>query len=356
MMFASRAEDNPCEVLSAAIELNDLACVGAGIGGGFQNTHELRVMKYNEALLLDDKKNWMKAVEEEYQCMVKSNVFKVVDRRDLPDGATVLLSSTWAMKKKSNGTYRARLNARGFEQKDDGEHFNSSNPAAPVTNAVSVRIFMVIMLMARWATYMLDVKGAFLLGEFEDGEKIFMDVPQGFEKYYEQYGNVVLLLLQTIYGTKQAAMAYWRQMLRAFKHMGGFKRSIIDPCVQYNWTPLGLVIWLMWVEDCLCVGPKEAVNIAAKEVMQRFYCDDIGEMKEYVGCKTDIKPDDKWMHFTQPVMVQSFKDEFDIEDAMRRPSTSPGELNTIFQLRNRMNMSPVYVLRISDVASENSCI
>ena len=63
-MFASRAEDNPCEVLSAAIELNDLACVGAGIGGGFQNTHELRVMKYNEALLSDDKKNWMKAVEE----------------------------------------------------------------------------------------------------------------------------------------------------------------------------------------------------------------------------------------------------------------------------------------------------
>ena len=60
-----------------------------------------------------------------------------------------------------------------------------------------------------------------------------MDVPQGFEKYYEQYGNVVLLLLQTIYGTKQAAMVYWRQMLCAFKHMG-FKRSIIDPCVQYN--------------------------------------------------------------------------------------------------------------------------
>lgn len=128
--------------------------MGASIGGGFQNTRELRVMKYNEALLSDDKKNWMKAVEEEYQHIVKSNVFKVVDRCDLPDGATVL-SSTWAMKKKSNGTYRARLNARGFKQKD-GEHFNSSNLAAPVTNAVSVRIFMVIMLMARWATYMLN--------------------------------------------------------------------------------------------------------------------------------------------------------------------------------------------------------
>ena len=72
------------------------------------------------------------------------------------------------------------------------------------------------------------------------------------------------------------------------------------------------------------------MNIAGKEMkMQHFYCDDISEMKEYVGCKTDIKPDDKWMHFTQPVMVvQSFKDEFDIEDAMRRPPTSPGEPTT----------------------------
>jgi len=26
--------------------------------------------------------------------------------------------STWAMKKKANGTFRARLNARGFEQVD----------------------------------------------------------------------------------------------------------------------------------------------------------------------------------------------------------------------------------------------
>ena len=121
-------------------------------------------------------------------------------------------------------------------------------------------------------------------------------------------------------------------MLPSFKHMGGFKRrSIIDPCVQYNWRPLGLVILLMWVDNCLCVGPKEAVNIAVKEVMQRFYCDDIGEMKEYIICKTDIKPGDKWMRFMQSVsMVQSFKDEFDIEDTMRRPPTSPGKLNTIF--------------------------
>lgn len=60
MMFASRAEGNPGELLNTTIERNELSCVGAGIGGRFQKTHELRVMKYNEALLADDKKHWMK--------------------------------------------------------------------------------------------------------------------------------------------------------------------------------------------------------------------------------------------------------------------------------------------------------
>ena len=44
------------------------------------------------------------------------------------------------------------------------------------------------------------VKGAFLNGEFHDGEEIYMKVPQGFEKYDED--NVVLKLNKTIYGLK----------------------------------------------------------------------------------------------------------------------------------------------------------
>jgi hypothetical protein len=64
---------------------------------------------------------------------------------------------------------------------------------------------------------LLDVKGAFLCGNFENGEKIYMEVPQGFERFYAK--NTVLLLLKTIYGLKQAALAFWRQLLKPFCHM-----------------------------------------------------------------------------------------------------------------------------------------
>jgi len=178
-----------------------------------------------------DRKQWAIAVKEEYHRMISSNVFLPVKKKDVPVGATIT-SSTWACKKKANGTYRARLNCRGFLQ-IEGEHFDSSNIAAPVTNEMSVRTILTLACMAGWSTYMLDVKGAFLLGEFEDGEQIYMSVPEGFEEYYPT--DEVLFLLKTIYGTRQAAMAFWREMNRAMKDMLQ-KRSVVDPCLFFRWT------------------------------------------------------------------------------------------------------------------------
>jgi hypothetical protein len=40
----------------------------------------------------------------------------------------------------------------------------------------------------------------------------------------------------------------------------------------------------------------------------RFECDDMGELNEYVGCKIDRDEDS--VKFTQPVLIQSYEDEF----------------------------------------------
>jgi hypothetical protein len=42
----------------------------------------------------------------------------------------------------------------------------------------------------------------------------------------------------------------------------------------------------------------------------RFECDDLGELNEYVGCKIDRNED--YVKFTQPVLIQSYEDEFDL--------------------------------------------
>ena len=324
MAMASGNEYAPGEVAFIGIDIAEVATVGMGVAKGIKNTAELKVIKFKEAMSGPDRKQWAIAVKEEYHRMISSNVFLPVKKKDVPVGATIT-SSTWACKKKANGTYRARLNCRGFLQ-IEGEHFDSSNIAAPVTNEMSVRTILTLACMAGWSTYMLDVKGAFLLGEFEDGEQIYMSVPEGFEEYYPT--DEVLFLLKTIYGTRQAAMAFWREMNRAMKDMLQ-KRSVVDPCLFFRWTEHGLVVWLVWVDDCLCIGPEKAVRMSAEEMKKRFDCDDIGEVTEYVGCKVDHDKLNGSIKFTQPVMIQSFSDEYKIEEAMKRPPKTPAEPGSV---------------------------
>jgi hypothetical protein len=267
-----------------------------------------------------DKNKWENAIFEEHERMVKNKVWIALPKKDVPKNAK-LMSSTWAMQKKSNGTYRARLNARGYEQVGD-IHYNSSNISSPVTNDATISIIMVLMIIFKWSAPLVDVKGAFLCGNFEDGEEIFMEVLEGFEEFYGTY--VLLLLLQTIYGLKHAAMAFWRELVKALTDMN-FKRSAADPCLYYSWTMYGLVVWLSWIDDFLVAVDKKAVEAAKEQMKSIFECDDLGELNEYVGCKIDRNEDS--VKFTQPVMIQSYEDEFELNKT--RQVSTPSEQGNV---------------------------
>ena len=60
-----------------------------------------------------------------------------------------------------------------------------------------------------------------------------------------------------------------------------------DPCLYFKWTSEGLVVWLSWIDDCMVWGPKQIVAQENAEFQRRFECDDVCEVKEYVGCKHD---------------------------------------------------------------------
>ena len=77
---------------------------------------------------------------------------------------------------------------------------------------------------------------------------------------------------------------------------------------------MGLVLWLSWVDDCLIAGKKEQVVEAKQQMMSNFDCDEIGELKEYVGCKVEHNHEEGFIKLTQPVLLQSFEDEFDLPE------------------------------------------
>jgi hypothetical protein len=151
-----------------------------------------------------------------------------------------------------------------------------------------------------------------------------MEIPEGFEQYYP--AGFIWLLLQTIYGLKQGAVAFWKQLILAFTSMN-YRRSKADPCLYFDWTIDGLIVWISWVgDDCLVAGKKKGVPIAKGQMTAQFDCEEIGEVDEYVGCKVERNYEENLIKLTQPVMLQSFVDEFNLPNgpAPNTPAT-PGD-------------------------------
>ena len=90
-------------------------------------------------------------------------------------------------------------------------HYKKNNISSPVTNEVTIRVVLVLILVMQLLAGVLDVKGAFLQGEFDDDEEqIYMTVPDGMEEYYGQ--DVLLKLLAPIYGLRNASMAFYKKL------------------------------------------------------------------------------------------------------------------------------------------------
>ena len=71
-----------------ASTLSEVARVGAAVGGGFNNTAELKPMKYKEAMKCSYKDLWDKAVKEEHRKFVKCKVFKAIKHEDVNEDNT----------------------------------------------------------------------------------------------------------------------------------------------------------------------------------------------------------------------------------------------------------------------------
>ncbi len=104
------------------------------------------------------------------------------------------------------------------------------------------------------------------------------------------------------------------------------KRSTTDPCLYYDWTDLGLVIILSWIDNILIVGSKQAVAMTKHKMMSRFECKDCGELDEYVGCCLTRKKGE--IKFTQDVLIQSFEDKFDLPHNKYATPVKPGNILT----------------------------
>ena len=102
------------------------------------------------------KKKWADAMTEEYQSIIKNDVWEIVPRPKSKD----VVSSRWLFKIKhaTNGSiekYKARFVARGFSQKKGIDY---EETFAPVARYTSIRTIIALTAKMKWKLHQMDVK------------------------------------------------------------------------------------------------------------------------------------------------------------------------------------------------------
>ena len=108
---------------------------------------------------------WKDAMTEEFQSIMKNDVWEVVPR---PEGKS-LVTSKWLFKIKhrANGSvekHKARFVSRGFSWKEGIDYHETF---APVAQYTSTRTVIAIASTMGWKLHQMDVKTAFLNGIIE---------------------------------------------------------------------------------------------------------------------------------------------------------------------------------------------
>jgi hypothetical protein len=107
-------------------------------------------------------------------------------------------------------------------------------------------------------------------------------------------------------------MAFWQKLRIVFRYVE-LLQSKADPCLHFKWDDImGLMMWLSWVDDLFGAGDERAVKTTKEGIKSQMECEETGELQEYIGCKLVRDVAGRTMKLTQPVLVQSLVDEFEL--------------------------------------------
>jgi hypothetical protein len=193
------------------------------------------------------KKEWVDAMTEEYQSIIKNDVWEIVPRPKSKD----VVSSKWLFKIKhvvygSIEKYKAIFVTRGFSQKEGIKYEETFALVARYTSIITI---IALVAKMKWKLHQMDVKTAFLNGVIE--EEVYIEQPQGLE--VEDRKSHVCQLKKALCGLKQAPRS-WYGCIDSFLMSLAFTKSKEDSNLYFKIMDNEPVILLLYLDDLFLTG------------------------------------------------------------------------------------------------------
>jgi hypothetical protein len=228
---------------------------------------------------------WQDAMTEEYQSILKNDVWDIVPR---PMGKSIV-TSKWIYKIKhaADGSiekYKARFVARGFSQVEGVDY---DETFAPVARYTSIRSIIALAASMGWKLHQMDVKTTFLNGEIE--EQVYIEQPEGFVIHNER--SHVCRFKKALYGLKQAPRA-WYEKMDGFLISLGFNKSVADPNLYYHIDGNECLILVLYVDNLFLTDSERLIVECKRALTAKFEVKDLGLMDYFLGLEVRQRTDE----------------------------------------------------------------
>lgn len=201
------------------------------------------------------------------------------------------ISTRWVITEKGDGTKKARLVARGFEETQKVQS------DSPTVSKSLIRVFFTFCSTLCWLVKSIDVKSAYLQGKPLE-RQVFIKPPKGYED-----PNKVWKLNKCLYGLNDGARNFYLSV-KKFLLQCGCKVSNLEPAVfvyQTQGKIQGLIV--SHVDDFLYGGTLEFNDKVIKPLVERYKASrQVAGRFQYVGlsveqCQSLIKVEqNKYAH------------------------------------------------------------
>jgi hypothetical protein len=230
---------------------------------------------FREAIEGPDREHWRKAINEELACWKE---YEVCEAADLPpDRKAIGYKWIFTIKRDVNGIpvrYKARCVAQGFSQIPGVDYTESESPTASLK---AIRTVIAIATVKELRLRQYDFRTAYLNAVMKD--EVYMRVPDGMSVK----GNKVLRLKKGVYGTKQGA-ALWNKEITSFFVSLGFKACPTDPCIFIRNAGDEVCYIPLYVDDMLIACKTEAQELEIKEALEKRYkITDLGDASSFLS-------------------------------------------------------------------------
>lgn len=275
---------------------------------------------FAEAMRLPEKELWKNSMKEELDAHDKAGTWTI---EDVPaDANPVGCRWVFKIKRDANGNvihYKSRLVAQGFSQIPGIDYFDTY---APTAKLATTRTLLAFAAFNDWELHQIDVKSAYLNGEFSEGEVVWMKPPPGFSNAYK--GVRALRIRRPIYGLKQSARRWYEKFVEIFEKLG-FTVSGADPGAFYRRDP-GPIIVIIHVDDCTIGAPYVTLIEEFKRRLVDFVeISDLGELHWLLGIEICRVREKRTLSLSQSAYIDTIIRRFNFEDL--KPVTTPLDPN-----------------------------